>query len=97
MSWKKREHIIRALRTIPVGEFTPDDVRMACSMDISNRQIASTLRSIENVRYVRRCQSRDSPSVWEKLYRILHEKYRGNAYERQKNNWHVRREIPAAA
>lgn len=68
MRASKRKYVIEALRSIPVGEFTPYDVRSRCRRDISVREISGNLRSIEGIRYVRGKSKERSPSTWEKLY-----------------------------
>ena len=77
MRASKRKYVIQALELIPKGEFTPEDVRLACRRDITISEISGNLRSIENVRYVRRGPSRSRTSVWEKLYRYLTRKVQG--------------------
>lgn len=68
MRASKRKYVIEALRSIPVGEFTPYDVQSRCTRDITVSEISGNLRSIEGVRYVKRGAREGIPSTWEKLY-----------------------------
>lgn len=77
MKTSKREHVLRALEQIPVGEFTAYDVRDNCTRDLTIREISSHLRNIEGVRFVRRGASCTDPAIWEKIDPYLTRKVGG--------------------
>lgn len=68
MRASKRKYVIEALRSIPVGEFTPYDIQRNCRREITVSEVSGNLRSIEGVRYIRRGSRGGCPSVWEKMY-----------------------------
>lgn len=77
MRTSKREHVLRALEQIPVGEFTAYDVREVCTRDLTIREISSHLRSVDGIRCVRRGKSFDDPAMWEKTDLYLTRKVGG--------------------